>query len=169
MDWEAQLKLQAFLDGELPEAEAREMAGKLAGEPESAALAAELRQTRALLAGFEEGIRLPESREFFWSKIERGIAHAEKTAPASAANPWMARFRRFLVPATAMALLTIAGFVATRQNGSSYLPGGGETETALADPGAFTYHDYASGTTLVWLSYPAENELAHDEEAVTVE
>ena len=43
------------------------------------------------------------------------------------------------------------------------------TETALADPGAFTYRDYASGTTLVWLSYPAENELADDQEAYTVE
>jgi anti-sigma factor RsiW len=169
MDWEAQLKLQAFLDGELPEAEAREMADKLAREPESAALAAELRQTGALLAGFEEGIRLPESREFFWSKIEREIARPEKAAPAPPATLWMARLRRFLVPATAMALLAIAGFVATRQSGSPFLLGGAETETALADPGAFTYHDYASGTTLVWLSYPADNELADDEEAVTVE
>jgi anti-sigma factor RsiW len=153
MDWEAQLKLQAFLDGELPEAEAREMADKLAREP----------------AGFEEGIRLPESREFFWSKIEREIARPEKAAPAPPATLWMARLRRFLVPATAMALLAIAGFVATRQSGSPFLLGGAETETALADPGAFTYHDYASGTTLVWLSYPADNELADDEEAVTVE
>jgi len=169
MDWEAQLKLQAFLDRELPEAEACEMADKLVRDPESAALLAELRQTHTLLAGFEEGIRLPESREFFWSKIEREIARSEKVAPAPVSVSWLARFSRFLVPATAMALLAIAGFVATRQNSPSLLPGGGQIETALADPGAFTYHDYSSGTTLVWLSYPAENELADDEEAVTVE
>jgi anti-sigma factor RsiW len=169
MDWEAQLKLQAFLDGELPEVEAREMADKLAREPEAAALLAELRQTHALLVGFENDIRLPESREFFWSKVERGIGRSETTVPARATIPWISRLRHFLMPATAMALLVIAGFVATRQNGSSVLPGGGEIETALADPGAFTYHDYPSGTTLVWLSYPAENELADDEEAVTVD
>ena len=33
-------------------------------------------------------------------------------------------------------------------------------ETALADSGAFTYHDYSAGATLVWLSYPAEDEVA---------
>jgi len=34
-----------------------------------------------------------------------------------------------------------------------------ETETTFADAGAFTYRDYASGTTLVWVSYPAENDF----------
>ena len=169
MDWEAQLKLQAFLDGELPERERREMAGKLAQDPEAAALLGELRQTRELLAGCEEEVRLPESREFFWSKIEREIQRLEKPALARTPISWAARLRRLLVPASAVALLFIAGFVATRQNGSSVLTGGAEIETALADPGAFTYRDYASGTTLVWLSYPADKELADDEEAVTVE
>ena len=42
-------------------------------------------------------------------------------------------------------------------------------ETALADAGAFTYRDYAAGTTLVWLSYPAENELADDDEMGTID
>jgi anti-sigma factor RsiW len=167
MDREAQWKIQAFLDGELPEAEAREMAKKLAQDRESAALLAELRQTRALLAGFEEGIQLPESREFFWSKIEREIQRLETPAPAPAGIPWILRLRQLLVPAGAVALLAIAGFVATRQNGSSVLPGGAETETALADTGAFTYRDYSAGTTLVWLSYPAENESADDEEGST--
>jgi len=165
MHWEAQLKLQAFLDGELPEKEARAMAEKLAREPDSAILLTELRQTRDALAGFEEDVRLPESREFFWSKIEREIRRSERAAPAPTAAAWLARLRRLLVPVAAMSLLAITGFVATRQSGSP----GGETETALADPGAFTYRDYNSGTTLVWLSYPAENELANDEEGFTVE
>jgi anti-sigma factor RsiW len=165
MDWEAQLKLQAFLDGELPEKEARAMAEKLAREPDSAALLTELRQTRDALAGFEEDVRLPESREFFWSKIEREIERSERPAPAPPAAAWLARLRRLLVPVAAMSLLAITGFVAIRQSGSP----SGATETALADPGAFTYRDYNSGTTLVWLSYPAENELADDEEDYTVE
>ena len=88
LEWEEQLKLQAFLDGELPEKEARAMAEKLAREPDSAALLAELRQTRDALAGFEAEIRLPESREFFWSKIEREIQRSEKPTPAPPARPW---------------------------------------------------------------------------------
>ena len=125
----------------------------------------ELRQTRELLAGFEGGIQLPESREFFWSKLEREIQRLEKPAPRAAAiSPWFVRLRRLLVPASAVALLAIAGFVATRQSGSSGFPGGVEIETALADTGAFTYRDYVAGTTLVWLSYPADNEPVDDEE-----
>ncbi len=162
MDWEAQLKLQAFLDGELPKAEARELADKLAHDPGSAALLAELRQTRALLTGFEKEIRLPETREFFWSKIEREIQRLERPAPA--AVHWIVRVRRFLVPASAVALLAIAGLLTTRQSGPSGLAGTGEIETALSDTGAFTYRDYTAGTTLVWLSYPAEDELADNEE-----
>jgi anti-sigma factor RsiW len=165
MELQEQLKLQAYLDGELPQKEVRVLAEKLARDADAAALLVELRQTRDALAGFEEEIRLPESREFFWSKIEREIERAEKPAPMPTVIPWAARLRRFLVPATAMALLAIAGLVTVRQEGSS----GGEIETSLADPGAFTYRDYNSGTTLVWLSYPAENELGDEQAANTVE
>jgi anti-sigma factor RsiW len=169
MDWEAQLKLQAFLDGELPAGEARKVEDWLARDRDAAALLAELRDTHALLHGFEEDIRLPESREFFWSKIEREIARSEKPAPASPVPSWANALRRFLVPASAMALLAIAGVVATRQSGTPGRALGPEIETATADPGAFTYRDDMAGTTLVWLSYPAENDLAHDKEALTVE
>jgi anti-sigma factor RsiW len=169
MNWEAQLKLQAWLDGELPEAEAGEVAKWLERDPEAAALLAELRQTRAALTGFEEGIQLPEAREFFWSKIEREIEREEMRSAEPVPAPFYARWRRFLTPATAVALLVIAGLVAVRQNGSPVLLGGAEMETALADTGAFTYRDYSAGATLVWLSYPAENESADDDEMGTVE
>ena len=62
MKQELQLKLQAYLDGELPEGEAREVAGLLAQDAEARALLAELKNTRAALAGFEADIKLPESR-----------------------------------------------------------------------------------------------------------
>ena len=169
MDWEAQLKLQAFLDGELPETDQRQMAAKLAQDRDSALLLAELGQTRALLAGFEAGIQLPESREFFWSKIEREIQRLEAPLPPPARISWAARLRRLLVPASAVALLAIAGFVTFRHSGWPMLPGGAEMETALADTAAFTYRDYSAGTTLVWLPYPAENGLGDDEDAITLQ
>jgi anti-sigma factor RsiW len=158
MEYQEQLKLQSYLDGELPEAEARTMAELLARDRDAAALATELRQTRGALAGFEEGIRLPESREFFWSKIQREIQRQEAAAPERAAKvPWALRLRRFLMPATGLAVLALLTLVVTRESGT----GGPETsaETALEDSGAFTYHDSSAGATLVWLSYPADNEV----------
>ena len=110
MDYNAQLKLQAWLDGELPEAEAREVAAQVARDREGAALAEELRNTRQALAGFEADVRLPESREFYWSKIAREIQRLEAAPPKPAPqeSPF-ALFRRWLVPASAVALVVIAG------------------------------------------------------------
>ena len=166
MDYDAQLKLQAFLDGELPESEASKVANWLARDREAAALLEELRNTRGALAGFEAGIQLPESREFFWSKVQREIQRLETPAPKPVPTPLFALLRRFLVPASALAVVLVAAVVLIRPASLTHTPG---IETALADAGAFTYHDYPAGTTLVWLTYPADNEVADDDEMGTIE
>ena len=153
MEYDAQLKLQAYLDGELPEAEAREVAQWLAQDREAVGLLGELRNTRQALVGVEIGVTLPESREFFWSKIEREIRAQSRLEPVSDGPSWLSAWRRFLVPAGAMAALALAVMFG--------LPGGAgisAADTAFSDPGAFTYHDFDSKTTLVWFSYPADEE-----------
>jgi anti-sigma factor RsiW len=169
MDYNAQLKLQAFLDGELPAAEASQVTNWVAGDREAAALLEELRNTREALAGFEAGMQLPESREFFWSKVRREIQRLERPALESTPAPVFAVLRRFLVPAFALALVVVVGGVLVRQAGPIGGMASPEIETALADAGAFTYRDYAAGTTLVWLSYPADSEVADDDEMGTLE
>ena len=67
MNEEQQLKLQAFLDGELPEDEAREVVSLIARDEGAKALHAELKHTRQALKSSEANVQLPESREFFWS------------------------------------------------------------------------------------------------------
>ena len=104
MDYEAQLKLQAYLDGELPEKEAREVANWLARDREAVALFAELRNTRQALVGLEVGVELPETREFFWSKIEREIRRQAGPEPIARPSGLLATWRRFLVPAGALVL-----------------------------------------------------------------
>ena len=169
MDHNAQLKLQTFLDGESPEAEASEVTNWLARDREAAALLEELRNTRAALTGAETEVRLPESREFFWSKIEREIQRLDAPAPKPARPSYLTLFRRLLVPASAVAVVVIAGLMLILPPGSGGRAAVVAMETALADPGAFTYHDYSAGTTLVWLSYPADNEVAETDEMGMVE
>ena len=163
------MKLQAFLDGELPDAEARVVANWLAQDQEAVALLTELRQTRQGLAGFEAGVRLPESREFFWSKIEREIQRQEPVAPAVERRSALGAWLRFLIPAGAAAAVVVAALFVRTQLGVFGGASGPELETASADPGAFTYRDYSTGTTLVWLSYPAENDVAEGEPAAIVQ
>jgi anti-sigma factor RsiW len=160
MDYQDQLKLQAYFDGELPEGESREMADRLARDPGAAALLTELRQTREAMAGFEDGIQLPEARDFYWSKIRREIERQD--APAAqlpSSVPLIARLRRFLVPAAGLALLVIAGIVSIQGPEEP-----ASIETALADPGAMIYHDYSAGATFVWLSYPADKEIIDEDD-----
>ncbi|MEI6783081.1 MAG: hypothetical protein WCQ21_19415, partial [Verrucomicrobiota bacterium] len=64
-------------------------------------------------------------------------------------------------------LVFVAGVVLTRPTGPAGRTAVAEIETALADSGAFTYRDYSAGTTLVWLSYPADNEVAENDELGT--
>jgi anti-sigma factor RsiW len=166
MNYETQLKLQSLLDGELPESDAREVAAQVARDPEAAALLAELRHTREAVAGFESGIRLPESREFYWSKIQREIDRLQpRTAPKAPALSLWNYLRRLAVPATALALVAIAGFVASRgvQRGAA-----GFTEISTSDTEALTYRDFSADTTLVWLSYPADNDVAETDPADTL-
>ena len=159
MNEDLQLKLQAHLDGELSERDNRELEAALAGDAEARALLTELRHMSAALATFEAETKLPESREFHWSKIQREIQRLEKLPPTRPAP--LPAWRRFLIPAGAFAAVAIAGLLAADQLG--WLPTSRRTtqiETFLADSGAMTYRDEAERTTLVWLSYPAENEFA---------
>jgi len=149
IELEAQIKLMAYLDGELPEREAVEVREWLARDEEARALLAELQNTGAALAGHEAGLKLPETREFFWSKIQGEIARAEK-APAAAGTvsvwQWV---RQHLMPVGGVALLTclLALMIARPgRTGSLY----GELEMASDDMGAYTYRDHQQKMTMVW-------------------
>src|SRR5437879_2478946 len=150
MDQERQLRLQAYFDGEPPGKEAREVAESLARDAEAWGLVGEFKQTRDALAGFEEELKLPESRDFFWSKIQRQIERQELREPAlEPALTLAARLRRLLVPLTSVAMLAMLVFVSVRQEDSS------GSETTMEDPGTCTKHNFNTGTSLVWLSYRA--------------
>lgn len=105
------MKLQAWVDGELSGEEARRMEAMVAADHEAAALTAELRMTRGFLAGNESDRPVPASREFYWSRIRREIERQESDGTAAAASGAGAVFwgalRRFMVPASGLALVML--------------------------------------------------------------
>lgn len=168
MKEDLQLKLQAYLDGELPSGEAQVVTNLLARDAAARDLLLELTNTRAALVSHESDIKVPDSREFYWSKIRRQIEREEQAVPAIKSVSIMERFRRLLVPAGTVAALMLGVMVIQQQLGL-----GGyaalEADGVHEDSEAFTYRDYESGTTLVWLSYPAENEFADTDTDDTLE
>ncbi|HZQ48302.1 MAG TPA: hypothetical protein VFC07_14895 [Verrucomicrobiae bacterium] len=149
---EFELKLQAYLDGELPALEAAEVEGWLARDQEGQALLAELRNTtKALSAAGEVEVKLPETREFYWSKIAREIERQDREPAAVAPKlSWFAWVQRHLVPVSGVALLAclLAVMLVHSEKSSSQF---GETELASEDMGSYTFRDQQQKMTMVWL------------------
>src|SRR5262245_46280987 len=76
---DTQLKVQAYLDNELSAGEARKVASLISSDADARGLYNELKLVREALCENEAAVPVPESREFYWSKIRREIEAAEKT------------------------------------------------------------------------------------------
>ena len=156
-------KLQAYLDGELTGREAQQIAALIENDAEARALVGELQQTNALLKGNEPEFRLPESREFYWSKIEREIERLEAAPAASSTPAWVLFFKRHLGALSGVAVATaLVLFIAAQMNivPPSLLE---EIDNPLDDVGTFSFRSESQQMTLVWISNPfADAEEASD-------
>jgi anti-sigma factor RsiW len=170
-DWNTQLKIQAFLDGELPEGEAREIAALIASDLEAAMLHTELKNTRRALSQAESGLRVPETREFYWSKINREIERLEQRDTDTSSSPsdwyWLARFVKLFVPVAAVVLIGYFAFLRVEQK-PSVATGATEVQVALANAEAITFRDFSDDTTFIWFSYPAETGTSRDGSPTTI-
>lgn len=112
MNPELEHQLQAWVDGQLPPDEARELAARVERDPALRALADNLRSFSRLLKDHEPVRGVPDSREFYWSRIRQGIERAgAAAAPAPeserAGGAWL-RWLAWMVPAAGAALALVA-------------------------------------------------------------
>jgi len=154
MNVDVGIKLQAYLDGELTGRDAQQVAALIEKDVEARALFGELQQTRSLLAANEPEFRLPESREFYWSKIERAIERTE-VAPVRSGEPaWILFFRRHRGAlagiSVAAALVLFAAFQMNVLSPSLFE----EIDNPLDDTGSFSFRSESQQMTLVWISNP---------------
>lgn len=146
-----QLKLQAYLDGELTSRERDDVAGLLDARADARELLGELQHTRAALRSGEVGRRLECSREFYWNRIERAISAAVQEPGTPPVVGWLGWLRRHFAPAAgagaALALLTISLIVFYPQRVTA------ESEWEVLHPqtGMVNLRDYQSGITVVML------------------
>jgi negative regulator of sigma E activity len=163
MNHEKALRLQAYLDNEVSAREAAEIAQWLARDEQARAIYEELQSTRGLLSGNELELKLPETREFYWSKIEREISRPTPDTqglPIGQLRHWWLRFAAPLVGAALLVtvfVLTLSKSGVLYRNAASFQ----EIETPLEEANAISFHSQAAGMTVVWI---ASQEVQENQE-----
>ncbi len=167
MNLEQQLKLQAWVDGELPDGEARRVAELAASDEAARALVGELRIAKTILAGNEPEVRFPESGDFFWSKIRREIERAEMVPAEAPRVSWAQAWRRMLAPLSGVALVAFLSVVSMNlfQRGEmdeslKYMV---EVENLSDDVGSISYKSQSENMFVVYL-YDRDKDAERDDE-----
>ncbi|HEY3854930.1 MAG TPA: hypothetical protein VGO67_11095 [Verrucomicrobiae bacterium] len=156
MNHEFELKIQAWLDGELSDKEAAQVAELVANDATASAMALELGTLRTAMAGNELPTPLPETREFYWSKIARQIERGAPVEPRRTGVSRVAQWRKFALPLGGIAALTCTFAVLLQQ---IQQPNFDEISATNQGMDAVTFHDQSAGMTVVWLQ---DNSQATD-------
>jgi len=150
MKTEAILRLQAYLDNEVSSADARQIASWIARDAEAKALYEELKATKDLLnAENELAVTLPESHDFYWSKIQRAIDKAEQEpVQRHSPRPW---WIRLLAPVAGAAVLGVFVLTSVSFNGIT-----GHYKEVSETDNSITFYSPEQKMTVVWI--PSGNE-----------
>jgi anti-sigma factor RsiW len=148
---ELELKLQSYLDGELSEREARNVAAAIGNDPDAQALLRELETTAALLRDNEPQMAVPESREFYWSKIERAIERAQPEPAVPLLALWFS-LRRIIAPVAGVALVLFLGIASFKfQSGNDSSAHLAEVESLSEHVSSFSFRSQSQNMFVVWL------------------
>lgn len=148
-------RLQAWLDGELSQDEARDIEQLIASDAEAKALASELRATRAALSSNESVCSLPVSGDFYWHGIQQAIQKSAMTSvEVPARTPWVSLLYKLLVPAGAalalgmilVPLLNHPSPLGQAANFASF-----NVESTIPDSSVVAFHSESEGVTVVWM------------------
>lgn len=167
MNEELKLKIQACLDGELSQSEAARVKQSLNGD--AGLLFNELKSVKDALAGNEPPQVLPESRDFFWSKIRREIERLEakpELRPAASTWAWWkpSYVRSVARVAFVGCVAAMLLFLSLDQRGTAPYTLA-EVETPSEEMGSITFRSEADGMTVVYLvdrEGPAAADISSD-------
>lgn len=154
------LKLQAYVDGELSASEQKQVAALVETNAEARGLVEALRAAKTTLAGNEPEARLPETHPFHWSKISREIERYE-AKPAFIREAGSLRWwLRYISPAAgfaALALMVVVGRIDPAISGSE------EIGNTSPEASSVVFRSQSEGMTVVWLQGDENNEFTNFE------
>jgi len=162
MKLESELELQAYLDGELSPRQARKVDAALAQDEQARLLLAELKWAKTAMAGAEPELKVPETPEFYWSKIRREIERTEPAQPRLAPR-FLLAWRRIMAPLAGVALVMFLTVYSFR------LYDGAQTakrhpaivQNLSEHTGAYSFRSQAENMFVVWV-YDRSGEASGD-------
>jgi anti-sigma factor RsiW len=159
------LKVQARLDGELSVAEAGAVARLLEQDAQARAVDAELRQIRGLLAEHQPEHVVPETREFYWSRIQREIERetAVSEPRGGGSGLWWLKWLGPVAGTGLVGLFLLQGMFNEADQEPALAAFEQETETTLADATSFSFRSESEGMTVVWVQTGRFNDLGSGE------
>jgi hypothetical protein len=168
MNLELQLKLQAWVDDELPDHERKQITAWISTDKEAQELVEELRLAKAVLQGNEPEVTLPESREFYWSKISRRIERLEQAPVAPRWITWGLGWRQLLAPLSGVALIVFLSVLSLnlfpRPDADESLKHLVEVENLSEYVGSISYKSQSENMFVVYL-YNKDQEPETDADA----
>jgi len=153
MKTETCLEIQAYVDGEL-DASRRAVVERLcATDSEARQLSDGLKALRSAVRANEPEIHVPESREFYWSQIQRRMSAASATAPTTDTGAAWTQWMRWLVPmagaAAVVSLLTLPG---REGQTTTTLASMSPAPTYSAPASSVIYRSDTDGVTVHWIN-----------------
>lgn len=138
------LEIMAYADGELAANRTVDVEQLLNSNPSATALHRELAGIRTLVRSHEPAGQIADTREFYWSQIQRRIAAEEQVANRkSPALPLPLNWLRWLVPALGVAAVALIAVVQPRPVAAVI---------AGTEASAMTFTSEADGVTIRWIN-----------------
>lgn len=159
-----QLKIQAYLDGELSGREASAVRDLIAEDPAARELFEELSTASELLRE-EDGLfrEVPESRNAYWRAIQRQIESRPRPSLVESFLPvWGQWLWKYRVPASGIAaLLLLAGVAMNQWTSTPEPPVPAYVESVEPLPGLTTmsYFNPNEEIAVVWISAEGNSDL----------
>ncbi len=147
MKLETMLEIQSSVDGQLDNQRRGAVARLMSSDTEARELHQQLTSVRMALRQHEPAIPVPESREFYWSQIERRL-QVGKMASVSAPSHSLAIWR-WLAPmvglSAVVAVIALQPFASSGLHSFQVGPGNPQATTV-------TFSSEADGVTIHWIN-----------------
>lgn len=151
MNIETCLEIQAYVDGELNATRRAAVERLCATQPEARQLSDELTALRNSLCANEPQYQVPETREFYWSQIQRRLPAAEKVSSGNTliGSSWV----RWLAPLAGLAaVVALVTLPHPESPATTTLASLSPSPSSASAASSVVYRSDADGVTVHWIN-----------------